>query len=86
MGVGYRIQELGKMPRYRVHILDGSGKVIGIGQFDCINSRIAQERVKRLVGELDSELWQLVSSSGPGATSSSEVSRAKATSRKHLHS
>jgi hypothetical protein len=25
------------MPHYRVHILDSFGKVIGAGQFDCVN-------------------------------------------------
>jgi hypothetical protein len=49
------------MPHFRVHTLDASGKVSGAGQFDCVNREIALERVKRLAGDLDTELWQLVS-------------------------
>jgi hypothetical protein len=49
------------MPHYRVHILDSSGKLIGAGQFDCADSETAQERIRQLAGDLDTELWQLIS-------------------------
>jgi hypothetical protein len=52
------------MPHYRVHILDSSGKLIGAGQFDCVNGEIAQERVKQLAGDLDRELGSSSRSSG----------------------
>jgi hypothetical protein len=46
------------MPHYCVHILDSSGKVIGEGRFDCVNTEIAQERVRQLAGDLETELWR----------------------------
>jgi hypothetical protein len=74
------------MPRYCVHLLDSSGKVIGVGQFDCINSQTAQERIKQLAGDLDSELWQLVSPSESGTKPNSEANQPKPSTRRRLHS
>jgi hypothetical protein len=74
------------MPRYRVHILDSSGKVIGAGQFDCVNSETAQARIKRLAGHLETELWQLVSPFESGIKPCSEANQAKPRIRRRLHS
>jgi hypothetical protein len=74
------------MPHYRVHILDASGKVIGAGQFDCVNSEIALERVKQLAGDLNTELWQLVSAFGSSMQDGPDASQAGPKSRRRLHS
>jgi len=74
------------MPRYRVHILDASGKVIGAGQFDCVNNEVAQERIGQLAGGLDTELWQLVASVGSGTTPRSLTSEVRPRTRRRLHS
>ncbi len=76
------------MPCYRVHILDHSGKFIGVGQFDCANSEMVQARVKQLAGDLDTELWQLVSWFEPAVRTKplSEASQAKLRIRRRLHS
>ena len=74
------------MPHYRVHILDASGKLIGAGQFDCDNSETAQERIKQLAGDLDTELWQLVSSFQSSVKRSSPTNQARPRSRRRLHS
>lgn len=74
------------MPLYRVHILDSSGKVIGAGQFDCVNSEIARERVKQLAGDLDTELWQLVSSFQSSTMPYSDATHTTTRARKRLDS
>jgi hypothetical protein len=74
------------MPHFRVHILDASGKLIGAGQFDCDNSETAQERIKQLAGDLDTELWQLVSSFQSSMKPYSNASRAKPRTGRRLHS
>jgi hypothetical protein len=74
------------MPLYRVHILDSSGKVIGAGQFDCVNSETALERIKQLAGDLDTELWQLVSRFEPSSKRCSDAGQAMPRTRRRLHS
>lgn len=74
------------MPHFRVHLLDPSGKVIGVGQFQCVDSETAQERIKKLAGDLDSELWQLVSRSDSGVEFCSEVDQVKPGFRRRLNS
>ena len=74
------------MPHYRVHILDSSGKLIGAGQFDCVDTETAQERIKQLAGDLDTELWQLVSSFDSSAKPCSDANQAKPRGRRRLHS
>jgi hypothetical protein len=74
------------MPHYRVHILDPSGNLIGAGQFDCANTEIALERVKRLAGDFDTELWQLVSSFESSTEPYSDASPAATRTRRRLHS
>ena len=74
------------MPQFRVHILDSSGKVIGAGQFDCVNGEAAQARIKKLAGDFDIELWQLVSPFVPCTKPCSVASQAKPKIRRVLHS
>ena len=74
------------MPHFRLHILDAFGKVIGSGEFQCVNCEIALERVKRLAGDLDTELWQLVSSFKSGSNAYSDAGPATTRTRRRLHS
>jgi hypothetical protein len=74
------------MPHYRVHIRDSSGKVIGAGQFDCVNSEIALERVEQLAGDLNTELWQLVSPFGSSMKACPDAGQAGPKTRRRLHS
>ena len=74
------------MPRYRVHILDSSGKVIGAGQFDCVNSETALARIKHLAGDLDTELWQLISPFESGIKPGSGANQARPKILRRLHS
>ncbi len=74
------------MPHFRFHTLDASGKIIGVGQFECLNSEIALERVKQLAGDCYTELWQLVSSFETGTNPGSDGGPASTRTRKRLHS
>ena len=48
------------MPRYRVHILDRLGDLVGVVDVDCWDDEGAKERVRGLLEGHETELWRLV--------------------------
>lgn len=74
------------MPHYRVHILDSCGKVIGAGRFECIDTETAQERIRMLAGDLETELWRLVARFDSSVGSRSGANQVGLRNRRRLHS
>ena len=50
----------GAMPRYRLHILDERGDLVGAVEFECANDAAATRKAQTVLAGTPGELWRRV--------------------------
>ena len=47
-----------KTSRYRLHVIDGSGRVVDLYDVDCVSDEEAYHKANDLVGSASIDIWQ----------------------------
>jgi hypothetical protein len=50
----------GEISRYRLHILDERGDLVGAVEFECADDAVAERKAQRVLAGTPGELWRLV--------------------------
>jgi hypothetical protein len=57
------------MPRYRLHLMDRGGDVIGAVDLECVDDEAAKARVREVLEARGAELWRHVTTFEPDGPS-----------------